>query len=758
MLYPKPTKGSMMTLCLLFSWLISFSTFGQDRTLTNKDEVASNFSERGSETSTIVISLNDTIKETLFTNEAITTAVNVRNTSQDDLIINASIEITDEISNARTSDLPEDVINDILVVSNVNLPVDMVGFIQRNYGLSATQIKSNEIPLTDIQNYELVIILGEQGRFYYDDINESKAVLEDYVRNGGVLQIQVSSASSGSASTVDLVGGASAVYPAIESVNVIVDPNHPAVEGLPSLIDNSTSGPRVSTHVLENLPENAHVIVETQSTQLPTMAEYAYGFGTVIATGMALERLHSDRDGNYKEMLGKFFENSILKIREGRELDFPIINDTIPAGETKQLEIPISAQNLSAGFYATTLNIETSDSANPLVTIPVELTVLSAINDLFLSATCVTNPSVEKSWLINNPNDFEVNAFWSVENSDLSDSITLQPGANDFITPFISSNRQTLTISWLNELGVQQERSASDFNIICRVKGPILTPVCSDNPELFRKWEVVNRNPFDISLDWVIIQSDISGTHNATPGSSFFFTDAKEGDNIIQILWLDRIGESKRQRKLSNDTPCNIRGLVLNSVCTEATDNFKRWEIVNRNPFSVSLEWNILGTSNIESLSVAQGSTFLNTDIVAGDNILKIVWSDEEGNTKRQQKLSDAGICNSGVMTINNEASGTIFENSNTISDISNSVNVFPNPFQGSLTMTVQLDNNESEDYIVQIHNMLGGLVYKHITTSSYGTVNLQIDTEDFAKGSYVLTLVSQNKADEIVNRLLIRQ
>jgi len=759
MLHPRSGKGFTISLCLPLLWLISFSISAQDRTtLTNRTDGETpsiSLLQEGTELPAFVVSPTDTIKETLFIDESTIRVINIDNSaSQSDLAVEAFIEITDEINEARTSDNPEDDVKDILVINNNSGSVYMPFFIEKQYNIRPTDIRSHMVASTDLQLYDLVIVSGGNGSAFYDEISDNKAVFEDYVRNGGVLQLQLSDLSQ---TTVDVVGGVSASFTGRESANTVVDPTHPAVEGLPVTIDNE-GGPSVSTHTLTNLPANAQIIVETQSTQLPTMAEYSYGTGTVIVTGMSLGRLYSEFNGNRKELLGKFTDNSILKVREARELRFPVVNKTILAGESGQFEVPISAVNLRAGLYETALNIQSSDSLNPSVTIPVELTVLSVTKDLFVSSVCITNPNIQRSWVISNPNYFEVNAFWSVEDSDLSGSITLQPGLNEFFTPSLSDASQFFTLTWLDESGTENEHSANDTRLLCRVKGPILEPVCSDNPEATRRWEIVNRNSFNMPIEWNLEKSEQGGTLDLAPGSTFFSTDTKEGDNIVKIIWKEWRGGNKRQRKLSDGKPCNIRGLILNSVCTEATDDFKKWEIVNRNPFSVPFEWDIVGTDISGEITALPGNTFFTTEILDGDYEVKILWKDVNGNPKRQKKLSDAGICNVNELISSNDMPGIANENSLETQDIETSIATFPNPFNDRLTLRIQLNSGNDDSYVVRIHNMLGSLVYEDKGSSSYGKLNLEIDTREFVKGSYVLTVVGQNDTSKVVNRLLIKQ
>ena len=141
-----------------------------------------------------------------------------------------------------------------------------------------------------------------------------------------------------------------------------------------------------------------------------------------------------------------------------------------------------------------------------------------------------------------------------------------------------------------------------------------------------------------------------------------------------------------------------------------------------------------------------------------GDNELKITWKDVEGNPRRQIKPSDAGICNTNEFAVDNNTYDIALESTGILSELETSIATFPNPFENRLTVQIQLNTNNDGDYMLRIHNMLGGVVYEGKATSSYGNLSLDIDTRSFAKGSYVLTLVGQDQADKVVNRLIIKQ
>ena len=83
-----------------------------------------------------------------------------------------------------------------------------------------------------------------------------------------------------------------------------------------------------------------------------------------------------------------------------------------------------------------------------------------------------------------------------------------------------------------------------------------LTSMCSNDPDLSRRWRVRNTNPWDIDFTWEVylnIQTE-SGTAIGN-SDTFFETDTIAGPNTVKIYWQDN-GETKSTVKASGGKIC----------------------------------------------------------------------------------------------------------------------------------------------------------------------------------------------------------
>ncbi|MEL7004088.1 MAG: hypothetical protein AAFN93_15320, partial [Bacteroidota bacterium] len=323
---------------------------------------------------------------------------------------------------------------------------------------------------------------------------------------------------------------------------------------------------------------------------------------------------------------------------------------TLNAGASESVEVLFDATELEPGLYRTTVQFALNDEDDTMKSVPVELTVIPSIKPLSAESFCTVGSGEENIWKIYNPNSFPVNAYWEVDNSIDADSIRLQPGENVLFTTMLTDALNVLHLTWLDERDLFQESYTTANNEICDLRGLTINPACTDNRDAYRQWEIINPNLFPVMLEWELIGTDGGGDLTVESGTTSFNTSASSAEEIqtIQIKWFTETGDVKRQRKASSNIPCDLRGLTLNSVCTDDPDLRKRWEVINPNAFAVQMEWEQLRSDLGEIISVAPGSSYFYSGPEDVDHVVKIIWMDEEGNVKRQQKTPRFGVCTSG--------------------------------------------------------------------------------------------------------------
>ncbi|MEL7002219.1 MAG: T9SS type A sorting domain-containing protein, partial [Bacteroidota bacterium] len=442
----------------------------------------------------------------------------------------------------------------------------------------------------------------------------------------------------------------------------------------------------------------------------------------------------------------RILANSISTSR--RNASWLTLNQTsgvVAAGSIREVDVVIDGSDLFGGEYKADIVLESDALASSMLNIPVDLTVNESIEPLVVESTCTDNPDSLRAWTITNTNGFDRRAFWFIVGTSLADSITLHPSENVLEIPTQTSVPNTLKLRWLDKDGNQQEVTVESTAGPCRVRGLILNPVCSTNPELFLRWEVENRSPFDVQFVWEIEGTDISGTVNATPGISEFFTEATGGDQYVKITWYDEEGNPRRQKKLSIDNACRVRGLILNPVCSTNPEVERRWELVNRNAFSVEVKMEDLSLKTTTFITALPGNSYFTTPYSEGELDVKITWIDEEGNPRRQQKTASAEECYNEFAGGQNTDTQDDDEQDVVVDVLNETVRTYPNPFSDRINLTMNVEPDAEGMFSILIYNVLGNMVYQGEVETSFGAIKTHINTADFSKGTYLMTIVSEN-------------
>nr|MBP7296888.1 hypothetical protein [Acidobacteriota bacterium] len=143
---------------------------------------------------------------------------------------------------------------------------------------------SSEFATLDFSQFQVIVVCSVQGDAYYANYMANAAKFVNYVTSGGFLFYAGCTQSSmvwppflpGTAINNLYIG---------DYYNVIDDPTHPAVAGMPSPI----YGTWASHNCFTNVPAGVHVICHGQDHGYPTLVEYGLGAGIVLASGQTLE-------------------------------------------------------------------------------------------------------------------------------------------------------------------------------------------------------------------------------------------------------------------------------------------------------------------------------------------------------------------------------------------------------------------------------------------------------------------------------------
>jgi subtilisin family serine protease len=240
-------------------------------------------------------------------------------------------------------------------------------------GIAYDIATSAQMSTIDLARYDVVFISSDQPQGFYDNYNANVSRLADYVEQGGFLWVGAASwgFNSGNFNGSQLPGGATVRGPVWEFYNNVVDSTHPTMQGVP----NPFSGSYASHAAFENLPAGAMVIAQGQDSGLPTLIEYEFGNGRVLAFGQTLEYYWGYGDP------GRILENGVPYAYAFEPVrDIPWISEsptsgTLAPGTTQAIQVTVNTTGLTPGLYRARLILRTNDPRNPRLQVPVTLIV-----------------------------------------------------------------------------------------------------------------------------------------------------------------------------------------------------------------------------------------------------------------------------------------------------------------------------------------------------------------------------------------------
>ena len=93
-----------------------------------------------------------------------------------------------------------------------------------------------------------------------------------------------------------------------------------------------------------------------------------------------------------------------------------------------------------------------------------------------------------------------------------------------------------------------------------------LTSMCSENPDLMRRWRINNPNDFDVAVEWDVYPNFQTGLIIAHPGHTFFYSNTLPGPNTVRIRWQDENLVWNQKVKASGGATCEPAGCYASEV------------------------------------------------------------------------------------------------------------------------------------------------------------------------------------------------
>jgi hypothetical protein len=172
------------------------------------------------------------------------------------------------------------------------------------YDVPYVTLSSEYFEAVNLSQYKKVVIASDQDQTFYDAMNSSRLWLENYVRNGGVLEIHAADQGWHSGVWLGVLPGGLQWQSQESNYATIVDPTHPVLNTPNRISDSELDSWSLSVHgYFSDYPENSSIIL-VESSGEPVYLEFKYGSGLIVASGQTLEWAYNE----YSLML----ENSLL--------------------------------------------------------------------------------------------------------------------------------------------------------------------------------------------------------------------------------------------------------------------------------------------------------------------------------------------------------------------------------------------------------------------------------------------------------------
>ncbi len=236
-------------------------------------------------------------------------------------------------------------------------------------GIPFTIVSAAALDGIDLNAYGLIIVAGDQSSAFYASLATRMTRLAAWVSGGGMLEMHAAGWgwNSGDASGVILPGGVRIVQWS-DSINTILDPTHPIVEGVTSPLVGSSASHAHFT----GLPVGTKSLAIDQSG-VETLVVYGFGAGRVVAAAQPLEYYHGTANN-----LGRILDNMIAWAYSGGTsawLNVEPLAGAVPAGGAQPLTLTIAAGQLEDGDYDMVVRLTSNDPLRPVTDLPVHLHV-----------------------------------------------------------------------------------------------------------------------------------------------------------------------------------------------------------------------------------------------------------------------------------------------------------------------------------------------------------------------------------------------
>ncbi len=212
------------------------------------------------------------------------------------------------------------------------------------YGLPYVVYGSNDFGKVDLSTFTKVVISSDQDQSFYNGMDVYREWFENYVSNGGILEIHAADHGWHGGGWAGLLPGGLQWTGYYGQNVIVVDPTHPLLTTPNAISETELNNWNAAVHgYFSTYPTNVNIIIIERYSRMPAYLEFSYGTGTIIASSQTLEWA-------YKNRYSLILENSLLYMPTKYEHDLSVSLEAptiLELGDSKLLNATVRNKGLN---------------------------------------------------------------------------------------------------------------------------------------------------------------------------------------------------------------------------------------------------------------------------------------------------------------------------------------------------------------------------------------------------------------------------
>jgi|GEM_PF-1264058 len=212
------------------------------------------------------------------------------------------------------------------------------------YGVPLVVFSSSDFGRVDLSAFTKVVIASDQDQAFYNGMDAYRWWFEDYVNNGGILEIHAADWGWHGGGWIGPLPGGLQWASYYGQYVTVVDPIHPLLTTPNMITEAELDNWGYAVHGYFSVyPVDAHIIIVEDYTDMPAYLEFGYGAGFITASSPPLEWA-------YRNRFSLILENSLLYTPMKYEHDLAVTLDApsfLGLGESTLLNATVHNRGLN---------------------------------------------------------------------------------------------------------------------------------------------------------------------------------------------------------------------------------------------------------------------------------------------------------------------------------------------------------------------------------------------------------------------------